>query len=401
VRVLQINNVSFEAGGAEKSVRMSTDGLRARGHEVAVLATDRLTERFPDQPRYADHLIPAIRGRAIRRFVHYRYYPPAVRAVTELMASFRPDLVHLHTIGEFSPAALGPTAGVPRVLTVHGPEDWTKELLRWNLRSAASGRLSGPDLLRLIYLRTVQRPPYLRQIRRLDAVIAPSRYIATTVAPDVADVPVHVVPNAAELPGVTPVPASEVVLFVGRLENVKGVQTLLSAFAQVVAERPAARLRIVGEGTFRPILEQQATALQLGSRVEFVGHRDRAAVEAELRDCRVFVVPSIWPENFPLAVLEAIGTGRPVVASRIGGLPEIVEHGRTGLLVPPAEPEALAGALRRLLGDLDGARAMGAAAAERAGRFALEPFLDATEAVYAEALGTADRPSGHPAGRHR
>ncbi|WP_059010421.1 glycosyltransferase family 4 protein [Streptomyces specialis] len=386
MRILQIVNIGFEAGGAEKSVRLIADGLGARGHEVRVVATDLLASGR-EAELFADDLVPAIGGNAARRFARYFWNPDAYRRIRAVVGAFRPDCVHLHTIGEFSPAVLAATDGCRRVLTVHGPEDWTRSLLRWNLPSATAGRrLSAADAARYAYLRFLQRPAYLPRLRRVDRVLAPSRYFAEAVAPDVGRVPVHVVPNGIPRgAGPRPVTGTGHVVFVGRLEPVKGVHVLLDAFRALLPRHPAARLTVVGDGSDRDRLRAAADDLTAAGRVEFRGWLAREDVTACLTDASVVVLPSLWPENFPTVALEALQLGRPLVASRVGGLPELVGDDN-GALVGPGDPAALTAALDGLLGRPDVLERKGAASAARAGRYGVEEFLDALEHHYGEVV---------------
>ncbi|MDT3395198.1 glycosyltransferase family 4 protein [Streptomyces sp. B1866] len=386
MRILQIVNIGFEAGGAEKSVRLIANGLGARGHQVRVVATDLLAE---GQEVFADDLVPAIRGNAARRLAGYFWYGRAHRQVAAVVRDFAPHCVHLHTIGEFSPSVLSATAGYPRVLTVHGPEDWTRELLRWNLPSAAAGgRLSAGDAARYAYLRLLQRPAYLPRLRRVDRVLAPSRYFADAVACDVGPVPVFVVPNG--VPGkaaARPVEALDHVVFAGRLEPVKGVGVLLDAFRTVAARHPGARLTVVGDGSDRTRLEAAAADLVAEGRVDFRGWLPAEGVAECLAAASVVALPSLWPENFPTVALEALRLGRPLVASRVGGLPELVGEDN-GALVPAGDAPALADALGGLLGDRTALERRGAESAARAGRYGVDGFLDALEEHYREVVAS-------------
>lgn len=137
-------------------------------------------------------------------------------------------------------------------------------------------------------------------------------------------------------------------LSVSHLRREKGHHVLLEAFALVRERAPASRLRLLGDGPLRPDLERHAYALGISDGVEFTG-----AVEdvwAHLAEARVAVLPSLT-EPQGIAVLEALAAGCPLVASRVGGIPEMVDHGRNGHLVPPGDAPALAGAMLRLHGD--------------------------------------------------
>ncbi|MBF9068287.1 glycosyltransferase family 4 protein [Streptacidiphilus fuscans] len=390
MRILQVVNIGFEAGGAEKSVRLISQGLAERGHTVTVVATDRLAD---GRTVFADHLVPAIDGGPLRRLFGYFWYRRGYRRMRQILAEFRPDIVHLHTIGEFSPSVLAATRGLPRLLTARGPEDWTLALLRWNLASASDGegRLSPADRLRYLYLRFLQRPAYLPWLRRLDRVLALSQYMADAVRADVGQVPVFVAPNGGE-EGFSPEPVTDPlsILFTGRLERVKGAEVLLDAFRRVLTVHPQARLTVIGEGSDRERLEQSVADLVADGRVSFRGWLGRDQVAECLRESAVVVVPSLWPEVFGRVALEALQTGRAVVASRTGGLSELVGPDN-GVLVPPGDAVALAEALSGLLGDQELLQRLGKAAAERAEQYRLEAVLDEHERHYRAALASHRR----------
>ena len=168
-------------------------------------------------------------------------------------------------------------------------------------------------------------------------------------------------PNPAPAPASLPVdperlPAGTFV-FAGRLTAQKGLGTAIGALALV----PEASLLVVGDGPDRAALEQQATAAGLDGRMRFLGARPRGEAVALLAGADAALLPSDW-ENLPHAAVEALAIGTPVVATAVGGVPEVVHDGVNGLLVPAGDPEALAAAIRRVL-DEDGLRARLAAAA--------------------------------------
>jgi glycosyltransferase involved in cell wall biosynthesis len=155
---------------------------------------------------------------------------------------------------------------------------------------------------------------------------------------------------------------------VARLAPVKGQRELIEALARL--QRSDAVAMLVGQdfeagGAYRRELESRAAALGVAERVVFAGYRDD--VPALLAASDVFVLPSRI-EGLPLTVLEAMAAGKPVVATRVGGTPEAVVDGETGLLVPPGDIDALAHALDALLGDPVGARVLGEAGRRRAER---------------------------------
>ena len=384
VRIVQIVNMGFEYGGAEKSVRLLAEGLTARGHEVRVIATDRPGD---GQPVFADHLVPAIGGGPLRSAAGYFWHQPAYREVRRILNEFQPDLVHFHTVHEFSPAVLAAARGYPRLLTARVSEQWMLKTLRWNLPGATGeGRLSALDSVRYLRLRYIQRPAWRVWLGGLDRALALSAFMADTIRGDLRGVPVYVAPNGTESGfDVEPLEDTGHVVFTGRLEQVKGAHVLLDAFRRISAQRPDARLTIIGDGTERAALESAAADLVAAGRVAFRGRLDRAQIAQCLRSSAVVVVPSLWPEVFGRVVLEALQTGRAVVASRTGGLPELVDA-ENGRLVEPGDVDALAQALLELLGDRPLLERLGAESARRAKGFAMDKVLDEHEAHYAAVL---------------
>ena len=161
-----------------------------------------------------------------------------------------------------------------------------------------------------------------------------------------------------------PIPAPGFLLVVGRLRIRKGVDVLLAAMPDLRRRQPSARLVIAGDGEHRAALERHAAALGLGDSVTFLGRAGPAQVRQLLRGAAALVVPSIY-EGMPLVVLEAMEAALPVVASRVAGIPEVVEDGRTGWRVPAEDPPGLAAALAAVLGDRAAARRRGAAGRQR------------------------------------
>lgn len=151
--------------------------------------------------------------------------------------------------------------------------------------------------------------------------------------------------------------------FVGRLADQKGCGYLVEAMPLVIAAHPRTRLRIVGDGPERQKLEAQVQRLRLQETVEFLGYQPASA--ELLAGMDAVIVPSIYDVH-PLVAVEAMACGRPVVASAVGGLTETVVDGKSGFLVPPARPAALAEAINRLLASPDLRAAMGAEARRRA-----------------------------------
>jgi sugar transferase (PEP-CTERM/EpsH1 system associated) len=171
---------------------------------------------------------------------------------------------------------------------------------------------------------------------------------------------------------------------VGRLQPVKGTSYLLEAWSRLASDHPDAILLLVGGGSQQAALERMSRRLGISERVRFLG--DRADVPDLLRGMDVFVLPSLW-EGMPNAALEAMAVGLPVVATAVGGTPEVVVDGVTGLLVPPGDPDALAQSIARLLCDPDLRYKMGQAGRERVVKhFSVGRMVEQTEWLYEQLL---------------
>lgn len=167
---------------------------------------------------------------------------------------------------------------------------------------------------------------------------------------------------------------------VGRLTEQKGHAFLLDAFAEVVQALPSARLLVVGDGELGLELERQAARLGLGSNVTFTGRRED--VSRIMMALDVLVAPSLW-EGFGLVLLEAMAAARPIIASRVSAIPEIVADGETGLLVSPGDSARLTDALLTLLRDPARASEMGRRGRQRlAQQFTVARMVEQTRAVY-------------------
>lgn len=186
--------------------------------------------------------------------------------------------------------------------------------------------------------------------------------------------------------------AGPLIVSVGRLDRQKGFEYLIRAAAEVVRAIPSARFWIAGEGGLRARLDRQIRTSGLGDAVRLLGHqRDVSGIMAA---ADLVVLASLW-EPLGNVLLEAHALGRPVVATRVGGVSEIVREGRTGRLVPPRDVRRLAQSILAVLGDPRGAELMGARGREHVAReFSAERFAAEAQAVYRTALGQGGSASG-------
>jgi len=396
MKVLQVIDLGFEAGGAEKLVRIIRDGMQSLGHEVFVLSTDR---NPAGRSLFSDATVPAVSGRALTRLRKYLWNHEAYRAVRSAIRDFNPDIVHLHTICEFSPAVLWGIGHRPALLTVHGPEEFTLNLLPWLLpptdyrhRSYRREDIRPVGRLRYSYLRHLQRPAYLLALKRVKLVTVPSKFMASTVSRDFPHTPIKVLYPGTIIPREVSERGSRrpLVLFVGRLERIKGVDWLINAFAEVARDRPESRLRIVGDGHERRALEEMTKELGLTEGVEFTGWLEADELRQEYADASVVVIPSVCPECFPLVGLEALASGRAIIGSNVGGIPELIDPEKTGLIVEPGDISGLAQAIDSLLFDDQRLATAAQRCSVKARDFSMNSFIERQLEAYSHVLGHAE-----------
>jgi glycosyltransferase involved in cell wall biosynthesis len=215
-----------------------------------------------------------------------------------------------------------------------------------------------------------------RLVAHTSRFLAVSRSVAQRIAEVGITAPaVEVVPNFLDiddLPGDAPADAATI-LFVGPDSQHKGRSVLINAFRHL----PSGQARLVLVGSDTPVNVPG---------VSTVGYLRNAALREQYQKASVVVVPSVWPEPCPTVVLEAMAHSRPVVGSRIGGIPDLVEDGLSGLLVRPNDPRALADALLRILTDHDLRHRLAMGARARAEQFSTGAVVPRIEKVYASIL---------------
>jgi glycosyltransferase involved in cell wall biosynthesis len=272
-------------------------------------------------------------------------------------------------------------------------------LARVPVRIGSRRELTPPDKTRGHLL--AQRLAY----RTAHRIVANSSAAAECLRDEgVAPAKIRVIPNGVDLAAFDskqPAANRRVVTTVANLRAEKGHEVLLRAAALVGERIPDARFRLVGDGPMRPALEGLARVLEVDRTVEFLGYRDD--VPTLLAESDVFAFPS-HTEASPNGVIEAMAAGLPVVASATGGITELIDSGRNGVLVPPGNADALAAAIVGLLNDAGRAERLGAEARETIRRrYSFERMVDAFEQLYeqelmrkATPLGAAGAVAGNP-----
>jgi glycosyltransferase involved in cell wall biosynthesis len=390
-------------GGEERHVRNLGAALARRGHEVIVA-----TLWYPgacQSERDGDVQVHRIRGTLQRAAALFseserRHAPPfpdpeLAAGLMRILRQEKPDVVHAHNWLLHSFLPLRRWSRAPLVVTLH---DYSLVCARKTLMQA-SEPCSGPAFAKCLacasqhYGRTVGSVTTIGnwlsaslERRAVDKFIAVSGSVARLNRLQADGLPFEIIPNfvpdsvGTPSPVIDPcvrqLPQDGYMLFVGDLRALKGVNVVLEAYAKLDGAPP---LVLIGR-------ECPDTPKKLPPGVHLFKSWPHSAVTHAWKRCLFGLAPSVWPEPCATVVMEAMGFGKPVIATDIGGMPDMVRHGETGLLVPPGDADALAGAMKALIADPALRQRLSAASLRRVGELKVGVIATRIEAVYQEVI---------------
>jgi glycosyltransferase involved in cell wall biosynthesis len=350
-------------GGIETQGYHFIEGMLKKGHEGLVIAQI-------DGPQAKEEEV--FNGIRIKRFDFNRVFPAqelsrlrGIETYLEWVAKeFKPDIIHLNAcVGwhGFIFLLFRKIFKVPFVATIHAPFFYQNEI-----------------------------NPLLEKISlHADFIGCVSKWVLQETEKLIPEFKrkLKLVYNGLPLPDLTPSPlpfSPALILLVGRFTHEKGFKTAILAFSFL--KNPKARLMIAGSGVDRDSMEQQVQELGIENSVDFMGPFKKSEMPALINQATLVVVPSYF-ESFGLVALESMQMGRPVIASSVGGLQEIVCHGETGLLVPPRDANALSVAIGYLMDHPEKAKKMGDKGRKRSEElFTLRQNVEQYESIYQELL---------------
>ncbi len=407
MKILLINKFFFSFGGSETAFFQSAQLLQERGHQVIFFSMDHPRNRAA---RESPHFVPRIdfermggwreKSRAVMRIL----FGHGVRVnLDELLRAEKPDIAHLHNIyHHLSPAIISTLKRhkVPVVMTLHDYKVVCPNY-RMFVRGRTCERCRGSRYFWCLLRKCVKNDPLKSLIcslegllhgktyARVDRFVAPSRFLIAKIeemgfAGRCSYIPNFFAPTRAQA-AVTP--AKPLVLFFGRLVEEKGVSLLIEAMAGVPA-----RCLIIGDGPGKEALRALA-AQRPTARVRFLGHQPYGVLQKAVLRSSLVVVPSLWYENNPFSIIESFSLGVPVVAARIGGIPELVIDRETGMLFTAGRSDELREKITLLLGDPGLGRTLAANARRHLERnFNAAGHYEKLLALYRELIAADARP---------
>ncbi len=380
MKILIAHNRYQHRGGEDTVVEIEYQALQERGHQLELLEIDN------------DHISSASsRISAVLNSVRNEH---SVRKMQLSLESFAPDIVHFHnTFPTMSPGVIEVVLqrSIPIVHTVHNFRliCANAQLMRSGVPcEACVGHWKLPGIVHRCYRNSVVGSAVSSAVATVTKGLAIKfplgyNFIALSnfakgrlVADGIAPAQIHVKGNTVPDLGIGDEIRKPRIIFTGRLSPEKGVETLLRLAPHIRGE-----LDIIGDGPQAPIFANAPPNVHVHGRLP------RNAAIARVKTARAIVVPSKWYEGFPMVIAEAMATGTPTIASRLGALPEIVTDGVTGLIVDPNDDEEWLSAINRLLRSEGEARQMGANARnDYVTNHAIAPNMTALEAIYQSAL---------------
>lgn len=348
-------------GGVERLAANFLPDMRKRGYDYLVI-TPKQERHHPDVESYNEIPIYRFPFWHPGSYTNLNQLAALRQQVVEIKRAFSPDLIHINAVGmsNFFHHITAHSHRAPLLVTLHG--EWHR--LAHRHESLVQQTLRAADWV------TGCSEAILKQGWQLAPEIKPHS---------------SVIYNGMDSPELPPEPLPTVaprLLCLGRLAPEKGFDQALTAFATIRKRFPQACLVVAGDGPARLALERQAAELGISHAVSFVGAVEPLGVPSLLNKTTMVLMPS-RQDSLPMVALEAAFMARPVVASRVGGLPEVVAHYETGLLVETEDSEAMAAAVVFLLERSELMTRMGQAARRRAQRmFGWKQHLDAYDALY-------------------
>ncbi|MFA5163317.1 MAG: glycosyltransferase [Patescibacteria group bacterium] len=367
MRIIQVNKFYYLRGGAEKYLLQAEKELKSQGHEVAVFAMKHPKNISSPYEKYFVSRVSFSEGgfinkvKAARRLFWSR---EAKKKFTHLVKDFKPDIIHLHNIyHHLSPSILKASQkyNIPVVMHLHdyklicpnyqlftqnkycercrGGHYYNCYRYRCLKNSALKSALAS---LAMFYHHS-----YLKIYEKnVNLLIAPSRFIKETFTRfSWPEDKIELLYNFSEEKYLqSPViPEKDYILYLGRLSSEKGIDILIRALSKTQL-----KLKIAGLGPEEDNLKKLSRELGLEDRIEFLGFKDGVEKDTLIAEAKAIVIPSIWPENMPFSLLEAMAKAKVVLVSLVGGLGELIEDGINGFTFAPGSSQAISDCLGKL-----------------------------------------------------
>lgn len=365
MKILQINKFYYKKGGSEEYMFTLTDALIKRGHKVIPFAMQSdLNTRTPYEKYFAKTV--NLDSFSFINIFKIFYNFNAVKKLKELIIKESPDIAHLHNIDrQLSPAIIRVLKKhkIPVVQTLHdyklicpNYKLFSKGEVCYRCEHGAYFHAVGRKCIKDSYLKSFLgaleaywHAKILKSYEKIDLFLAPSKFMKdVNIRFGVPENKIKVIYNLIDLSKFkdnSSFPPNNHIVYFGRLSQEKGLSVLISAMA-AMASPP--QLKIVGSGTMRQDLEDAVERLGMLAYIEFTGKKFGKELRDIVADARAIILPSVWPENMPYSMLEAMASGKVVIVSDIGGMIEIIKNDNNGFIFKSGDSNELAKKIKML-----------------------------------------------------
>jgi glycosyltransferase involved in cell wall biosynthesis len=354
LKILQINKFYYLKGGSERSLFDVSEILKNKGHEVIPFS---MTDSRNLSTKYSQYFIEKTDYDkfSLKKIINIFWNFEANKKLEKLIKETKPDIVHLHNIAhQLSPSIIRVIKkhNLPIVQTLH---DYKLICPNYKLYSNSCCFKCEKGKYYRCFLRKCHKNSYLKSLivaleayfhkflklyDQVDLFIAPSEYmkkisIKFGIPEDKIEVLRHSIDKKYFKKEARP---GDYLLYFGRLSKEKGIDVLLDALSLSTSK---VKLKIVGAGEESKNLKLKSEKLKLENRVEFLGPKYSDDLIKLIEEAKAIIMPSVWPENMPYSLLEAMAMKKPVIASRIGGMTEMIEDKKNGFLFFAGDPQGL------------------------------------------------------------
>ncbi len=365
MKILQINKFYYLAGGTERYMFGLSDILEKRGHQVVSFSVQDANNLAS---QYSKYFISPVKfdGFNLKNAIKIFYNYDAVKKLELLIKREKPDIAHLHNIAhQLSPAIINVLKrhNIPVVQTLHdyklicpNYKLYSQDEVCYKCRGGKYHNCFYRKCLKnsraksfLAMLEAYWHNSILKTYRKVDLFIAPSRFMKNICASfGVPENKIKVLYNPIKIENLEESYGREnYILYFGRISSEKGIDILIRSLKD---SKSKPNLKIVGTGSENNKYKMLACRLGLENKIEFTGQKFGNDLEKIINQAKAIIIPSVWPENMPYSLLESMAKGKVVIASKIGGLPELITDGINGFLFEAGDTRNL----RIKIDELDG-----------------------------------------------
>lgn len=381
MKILIINDNGIEVGGAETYLKNLKAHLLKQGHDVRVLTS----KSDSQMESFGDYFFTGVNQESPFRIVPYIFNLSAYFRLKNVLKEFRPDVVHLHFIFyHTSPSVMLLLKKIPVVMTTHAHELLAPVGLRYseNCNHPFIGYCMKCTGFLKYYPERFKRF-FFNKVATIDLFIAPSNYYKSLYS-QAGYKPITTLHNGIQMKSESPPLNSNKhnLLYVGRLAEEKGVEYIIRALPLILKKFPDTNVIVVGDGPDMERLNKMSEKLLVSSHTTFTGKVKNDHVEKYYQQSTIVVVPSTYPDNLPTVCIEAMNCGRPIIAARIGGIPELVEDGRNGYLFEPKNSTQLAEKVIALFSDKEKLTQFGKKSRQMIEKFSIDTHTSKLLSLY-------------------